>query len=68
MVGISQFVPRLIEWFGTRALLVTASLLVSASLLGFALLGDAGAYFLAVLIPLLVHAIGIALVFAPGSA
>jgi EmrB/QacA subfamily drug resistance transporter len=65
--GISQFVPRLIGRFGTRALLITGSLLVSASLLGFALLGDPGAYFPAVLIPLLVHAIGIALVFAPGT-
>jgi len=65
--AISHFVPRLIGRFGSRGLLTTGSLLVAASLLGFARLGENGGYFPAVLIPLLIHAIGIALVFAPGT-
>lgn len=65
--AISQFVPHLIRYFGMRVLLVTGSGLVAVSLLGFALLGEHDGYFPAVLIPLVVHAIGIALVFAPGT-
>jgi EmrB/QacA subfamily drug resistance transporter len=65
--AISHFVPRLIGRFGARNLLVAGSVLVAASLAGFALLGEHDAYFPAVLIPLLVHAVGIALVFAPGT-
>ncbi|RYE40227.1 MAG: MFS transporter [Hyphomicrobiales bacterium] len=65
--AISQFVPRLIRRFGTRGLLATGSVLVAASLLGFALLGNDDGYFPAVLVPLVLHAIGIALVFAPGT-
>ena len=53
--------------FGGLLLLATGSLLVAASMLGFALLGDGNGYFPAVLIPLLVHAVGIALVFAPAT-
>lgn len=64
---ISHFVPRLMHRFSTRGLLATGSMLVAVSLLGFALLGENDAYFPAVLIPLLVHAVGIALVFAPGT-
>jgi EmrB/QacA subfamily drug resistance transporter len=65
--AISQVVPGLIQRFGARALLGAGSLLVAASLLGFALLGDDSRYFPAVLIPLLFHAAGIALVFTPGT-
>lgn len=65
--AISHFVPRLIRRFGTRGLLTTGSLLVAVSLVGFAMLGDNEGYFPAVLIPLLIHAVGIALVFAPGT-
>lgn len=65
--AISHFVPRLIGRFGSRVLLTTGSVLVAASLLGFALLGQHDGYFPAVLLPLLVHAVGIALVFAPGT-
>ncbi len=65
--AISQFVPRLINRFGTRWLLVTGSLLVAASLLGFALLGNGDGYFPAVLVPLLIHAVGIAFIFASGT-
>ena len=65
--AISHFVPRLISRFRARSLLVTGSVLVAASLLGFALLGEYDNYSLAVLIPLLIHAVGIALVFAPAT-
>lgn len=64
---ISHFVPRLIGRFGARGLLATGSMLVAASLLGFALLDAHSSYFPTVLIPLLIHAVGIALVFAPGT-
>lgn len=64
---ISHFVPRLIGRFGVRRLLIAGSTLVAASLLGFALLGEHDVYFPAVLVPLLLHAVGIALVFAPGT-
>ena len=64
---LSQFAPRLIAKFGPRALLVTGSALVAVSLAGFALLDDASSYAVAVMIPLLIHAAGIALVFAPGT-
>lgn len=65
--AISDFVPRLIVRFGARVLLATGSLLVAASLAGFALLGTQSAYVSGVLPALLVHAAGIALVFAPGT-
>lgn len=65
--AISQFVPRLIDQFDTRRLLATGSLLVAVSLLGFALVGEDDNYYPAVLIPLLMHAVGIALVFAPST-
>jgi EmrB/QacA subfamily drug resistance transporter len=65
--AISHFVPRLLVRFGTRLLLATGSLLVAASLAGFALLGEADGYVSGILLPLLVHAVGIALVFAPGT-
>lgn len=65
--AISHFVPRLLVRFGARRLLVAGSVLVAASLVGFSLLDAGSGYFSAVLVPLLVHAAGIALVFAPGT-
>jgi EmrB/QacA subfamily drug resistance transporter len=65
--AISHFVPRLLNRFGARTLLAAGSLLVAASLVGFALLGTSDGYCSGVLPPLLVHAAGIALVFAPGT-
>jgi len=64
---ISQAVPRLLGRFGARTLLTAGSVLVAVSLGGFALLGGHDGYLPAVLAPLLVHAVGIALVFAPGT-
>jgi EmrB/QacA subfamily drug resistance transporter len=65
--AISKFAPRLIERYGARPLLVAGSGIVAISLAGFALLGDDSHYFPGVLVPLLVHAVGIALIFAPGT-
>jgi hypothetical protein len=65
--SISQFVPQLIAKFGARALLVAGSLIVAASLVGFASLADDSQYFPDVLLPLVIHAIGIAFIFAPGT-
>jgi EmrB/QacA subfamily drug resistance transporter len=65
--AISHFVPRLLIRFGARLLLGIGSLLVAASLIGFALLDATDGYLSGVLLPLLVHAAGIALVFAPGT-
>jgi EmrB/QacA subfamily drug resistance transporter len=65
--AISEFAPKLIERFGARALLVAGSGIVAISLMGFALLGDDSHYFPDVLVPLLLHAVGIALIFAPGT-
>lgn len=65
--AISHFVPRLIERFGVRRLLVTGCLLVAASLLGFSRLDQHSGYSSVVLAPLLLHSVGIALVFAPGT-
>lgn len=64
---ISHFVPSLISKTGPRMLLVVGSLLVAVSLCLFATLDQTSHYFPGVLVPLLVHAVGIALVFVPGT-
>jgi MFS family permease len=64
---ISNYVPKLIAKFGNRALLITGSLLVAASLVGFSQLTNHSSYFTALLFPLLLHSVGIAFVFTPGS-
>lgn len=65
--AISAFAPRLIASFGARALMIAGSAIVAASLAGFALLGEDSHYFPDVLVPLLIHAVGVALIFAPGT-
>ena len=64
---ISPTMPRFIAKFGPRPLLALGGMLVAASFIGFAMLGSESAYFPDVLVPLVVHAIGAALVFAPGT-
>jgi len=64
---ISPTMPRFIVKFGPRALLAAGGVLVAASFIGFAMLDSDSTYFPAVLIPLVLHAIGVALVFAPGT-
>ena len=63
----THFVPRLLGRFGPRPLLVCGSILVAISLAGFAALDGSSAYAPFVLVPMIVHAAGIALVFAPGT-
>jgi EmrB/QacA subfamily drug resistance transporter len=64
---ISPTMPRFIARFGPRSLLAAGSVLVAASFAGFAMLDSSSNYFPDVLIPLVVHAVGAALVFAPGT-
>jgi len=64
---ITHFVPNLIHRFGTRRLMIAGSALTALSFVGFALISPASSYFPAVLLPLLTHSVGIALVFAPGT-
>jgi EmrB/QacA subfamily drug resistance transporter len=65
--AITAFVPRLIARFGPRRLLSVGGILVAVSLAWFAMLTDESAYFPEVVLPLILHAVGIALVFAPGT-
>jgi len=64
---VSNFLPGLVARFGVRLLLITGSILVAASLVGFSTLNATSTYLGDVLLPLMVHSIGIALVFIPGS-
>jgi EmrB/QacA subfamily drug resistance transporter len=64
---ITHFVPALLERFGPRTLLVGGSLAVAASLFGFATIGASSSYWSGVLPALILHSVGIALVFAPGT-
>lgn len=64
---VSNFVPYLVAKFGVRVLLITGSILVAVSLVGFSQLTSTSTYFGNVLPPLLVHSIGIVMVFIPGS-
>ena len=64
---ISPTMPRFIARFGPRALLAAGGVLVAVGFVGFAMLDGDDAYFPNVLVPLVVHAIGAALVFAPGT-
>ncbi len=63
----THFIPRLIARFGPRPLMTGGTVLVAASMLGFAALDDGGVYVPFVVVPMIVHAIGIALVFVPGT-
>lgn len=65
--AITHFIPRLLTRFGARTLLMAGSVVVAFSLFTFAMLDESSSYFAGVLISLLLHAIGIALVFAPGT-
>lgn len=64
---ISPAMPSFIVRFGPRPLLAIGSVLVAASFVGFAMLDGDSTYFPDVLVPLVVHAVGVALVFAPGT-
>lgn len=64
---ISPAMPRFIVRFGPRPLLAIGGVLVAASFVGFAMLGGDSSYFPDLLVPLVAHAIGVALIFAPGT-
>ena len=60
---LTQFVPRLLTRFGSTALTVVGTALVIVSFVGFWNLDAASTYLSGVLPALLVHSIGVALVF-----
>ncbi|WP_408906556.1 MFS transporter [Roseomonas sp. E05] len=64
---ITHFVPSLLQRFAARALLATGSIIVAVSLVLFARIDASGSYRTSVLPALVLHSIGIALVFAPGT-
>lgn len=64
---ISNFVPALVSRFGARLLLMIGCILVALSLIGFSQLNDSSNYLKNVVPSLLLHSIGIAFVFIPGS-
>lgn len=63
---VTRWVPRIVARFGARAPLVAGSVLVSASFLLWTQLTQDSSY-LAVGLPLLVQALGVALVFTAGT-
>lgn len=65
--AVTHFMPGLIERFGVERLLVAGCALVSCSFIGFVLMDGQGSYMSAVLAPMFVHSLGIALVFTPGT-
>ncbi|ORE93289.1 MFS transporter [Aurantimonas sp. 22II-16-19i] len=64
---VTHFIPKLIVHFGARLLLMAGSVLVAFSLACFGLVGDGSRYFPAIIIAMIIHAVGIGLVFAPGT-
>jgi len=64
---VTHFMPRLIDKFGLRALIVAGCILVAVSLVSFSMLDKTSGYWSDVLLPLLIHSVAIALVFTPGS-
>lgn len=64
---VTHFMPGLIQRFGAGRLQLIGSILVACSFAGFAIIGADGSYAASILGPLLVHSVGIALVFTPGT-
>ncbi|RUR43406.1 MFS transporter [Vreelandella populi] len=65
--AVTHFMPGLIARFSAGRLQFIGCLLVSASFIEFALMGSDGTYVGVVLVPMLVHSLGITLVFTPGT-
>jgi EmrB/QacA subfamily drug resistance transporter len=65
--AVTHFMPALITRFSAGRLQVTGCILVALSFLGFAFIGEHSTYFGGILGPMLVHSVGIALVFTPGT-
>lgn len=65
--AVTHFMPTLLERFGAGRLQLGGCLLVACSFIGFAMIDSDGSYAGSVLGPMLVHSLGIALVFTPGT-
>lgn len=64
---VTHFMPGLMTRFGAAWLQFVGCLLVSASFVGFSFMGNDDHYIGAVLGPMLIHSLGIAFVFTPGT-
>jgi EmrB/QacA subfamily drug resistance transporter len=64
---VSSFVPGLVTKYGNRSLIIIGCILVAVSLVGFSRLTGQSAYVGDLLMPLLVHSIGVSLVLTPAS-
>ncbi|WP_345983719.1 MFS transporter [Streptomyces sp. DSS69] len=64
---VTQTVPAAIRRFGAGRLLVLGTTLVTASFVWFAALNASSTYVGGVVVPLVLHSIGVALVFTPGT-
>jgi len=65
--SVSQFVPRMVIRFGVRNLMMAGCILVAASVIGFSRLNSNSTYWGDVIFPLILHSVGAAFVFTPGS-
>ncbi len=65
--AFTHFMPALITRFSAERLQVTGCVMVALSFLSFAFIGEHSTYFGGILGPMLVHSVGIALVFTPGT-
>lgn len=65
--AVTHFMPALFSRFGPAKLLIAGSVLVTLSFCGFALLNEQSRYVTTVFLLLIVHSIGIALVFTPAT-
>ncbi|MGN2431559.1 MFS transporter [Pseudomonas syringae] len=65
--AVTHFMPGLIGRFGASRLQLSGCILVAISFAGFAIIDIDGSYAGSVLGPMLVHSLGIALVFTPGT-
>jgi EmrB/QacA subfamily drug resistance transporter len=63
---VNRWVPGIVARFGARVPLVTGGVLVAASFLLWARLDDDASY-VGVVIPLIIHALGVALIFTSGT-
>jgi EmrB/QacA subfamily drug resistance transporter len=63
---ITRWVPQWVEKFGTRTVLVVGGMLVTLSFVLWSTLGVSSTY-VGVVIPLLVHAAGVGLIFTAGT-
>lgn len=63
---VTRWVPQWVARFGTLAVLVVGGVLVTLSFVLWSTLGISSTY-LAVLVPLVIHALGVALIFTGGT-